>query len=210
MAVQYGARPEALRLFGQLRIELAARSVTPVGLAAIYRYRPAAEVRGDLDELAAATLVDIAGDGTVRATENGHGLLAEMYAIGADALGALWAERATTLPGLNDLIGRVVTAGLQTGGPAYTAMAPPHEPADTPVGLLLHHRLSVLRYHRADAHAAAWQAAGLTSVTIREMTPGPTSDAIEVETNRRAGQPYAALLHDERVTLLAGLAALPG
>jgi hypothetical protein len=89
-------------------------------------------------------------------------------------------------------------------------MAPPHEPVDTPVGLLLHHRLSVLRYHRADAHAAAWQAAGLTSATIRQMAAGPARDAIEVETNRRAGQPYAALTPDERLTLLAGLAALPG
>ena len=62
----------------------------------------------------------------------------------------------------------------------------------------------------ADAHAAAWQAAGLTSATIRQMAAGPARDAIEVETNRRAGQPYAVLTPDERLTLVAGLAALPG
>jgi hypothetical protein len=70
--------------------------------------------------------------------------------------------------------------------------------------------LSVLRYHRADAHAAAWQAAGLTSVTMRQLPSGPSRDAIEAETNRRAGVPYATLSPDERITFLAGLAALPG
>jgi hypothetical protein len=89
-------------------------------------------------------------------------------------------------------------------------MAPPYEPADAPVGLLLHTRVSVLRYHRADAHADAWQAAGLTSTTIGQMPAGPARDAIEAETNRRAGLPYASLSPDERIALLGGLAALPG
>jgi hypothetical protein len=70
------------------------------------------------------------------------------------------------LAALNDLAGRVVQAGLATGGDAYMTMAPPYEPADATVGVLLHHRLSVLRYHRADAHAAAWQAAGLTAEAV--------------------------------------------
>jgi hypothetical protein len=89
-------------------------------------------------------------------------------------------------------------------------MAPPYQPADAAVGLLLHIRLSVLRYHRADAHAAAWQAAGLTSATIRQLPAGPARDAIEAETNRRAGLPCTTLSPDERITLLAGLAALSG
>jgi hypothetical protein len=70
--------------------------------------------------------------------------------------------------------------------------------------------LSVLRYHRADAHAAAWQAAGLTADAMIQLPEGPLRAAIEEETNRRAGVPYAALSIDERVALLAGLAALPG
>jgi hypothetical protein len=89
-------------------------------------------------------------------------------------------------------------------------MAPPYEPADATVALLLHHRLSVLRYHRADAHAAAWQAAGVTGEAMKQMPAGPPRNAIEAETNRRAGVPYAVLSPDERIRLLAGLAALPG
>ena len=99
---------------------------------------------------------------------------------------------------------------LATGGDAYLTMAPPYEPADATVGVLLHHRLSVMRYHRADAHAAAWQAAGLTSEAMMQLPSGPVRAAIEAETNRRAGVPYATLNADERLALLAGLAALPG
>jgi hypothetical protein len=89
-------------------------------------------------------------------------------------------------------------------------LAPPYEPVDATVGVLLHHRLSVLRYHRADAHAAARQAAGLTSKAMMQLPAGPMRAAIEAETNRRADVPYATLSVDERVALLAGLAALPG
>lgn len=67
--------------------------------------------------------------------------------------------------------------------------------------------MSVLRYHRADAHAAAWQAAGLTSQAMMQLPADPVRAAIEAETNRRAGAPYATLSADERVALLAGLAA---
>lgn len=82
------------------------------------------------------------------------------------------------------------------------------EPADAADELVLHTRFSALRYHRADAHAAAWQAAGLTSTTITELAAGPARDAIEAETNRRNGLAYATLSRDERAKLLAGLAAL--
>ena len=50
--------------------------------------------------------------------------------------------------------------------------------------MLLHHRLAVLRYHRADPHAAAWQAAGHTVDTIRDLAAGPERERIEAETNR--------------------------
>jgi hypothetical protein len=133
-----------------------------------------------------------------------------MYQVGAEVTGQLWSHDDDALNALNDLAGRVVQAGLATGGDAYMTMAPPYEPADATVGVLLHHRLSVLRYHRADAHAAAWQAAGLTAEAMVQLPEGPMRAAIEAETNRRAGVPYAVLSVDERVALLAGLAALAG
>jgi hypothetical protein len=205
-----GASAGAMRMFAQLRTALADRTVTAAGIAAVYRYRNPDEVRGDLDGLRAAGLIDAVGDGAIRATETGRAVLGGMYQVGAEVTGQLWSQRGNALAGLNDLAGRVVQAGLATGGDAYMTLAPPYEPVDATVGVLLHHRLSVLRYHRADAHAAAWQAAGLTSETMMQLPAGPMRAAIEAETNRRAGVAYATLSVDERVALLAGLAALPG
>ncbi|MEE6258611.1 hypothetical protein [Plantactinospora sonchi] len=109
----------------------------------------------------------------------------------------------------------VAPAPRRPGGPehrdgAFDAMAPPYEPDGTPPGLLLLNRLGTLRYHRADAHAAAWQAAGHTARSIVALAPGPERLAIELETDRRAAGPYAVLTPPERLQLLADLAALPG
>jgi hypothetical protein len=205
-----GASPDAIRVFAQLRTALPVRKVTPAGIAAVYPYRSPDEVRRDLEALRTAGLIDDADDGAVRPTGSGRALLAHMYKVTTDAVGRLWSEHEDGLAGLNDVAGRVVQAGLASGGEAYTTMAPPHEPADATVALLLHHRLSVLRYHRADAHAAAWQAAGFTGDAMKQLPAGPTRNAIEAETNRRAGVPHAVLSPDERITLLAGLAVLPG
>jgi len=210
MAARGGASAGTMRMFAQLRTALAARTVTAAGIAAVYRYRDPDDVRGDLDRLRAAGLITAAGDGTIEATETGRAVLAGMYQVSAEVTGQLWSQHDNALASLNDLAGRLVQAGLATGGDAYMTLAPPYEPADATVGVLLHHRLSVLRYHRADAHAAAWQAAGLTSEAVMQLPAGPIRAAVEAETNRRAGVPYATLSVDERVALLAGLAALPG
>ena len=95
-------------------------------------------------------------------------------------------------------------------GPAFAAMAPPYEPDGIPSGVLLLNRLGTLRYHRADAHAAAWTAAGHTATSLGELPDGPERRAIELETDRRAAGPYSTLTADERLGVLADLAALPG
>jgi hypothetical protein len=56
--VPYAAAPGAMRLLGQLRTALLARSVTAAGMAAIYRYRDASDVRRDVEGLRAAGLID--------------------------------------------------------------------------------------------------------------------------------------------------------
>ncbi|MEU6022682.1 hypothetical protein [Micromonospora sp. NPDC047134] len=65
---------------------------------------------------------------------------------------------------------------------------------------------AALRYHRADAHAAA----GHTSASIVELPDGAQRRAIELETDRRAAGPYATLTPPQRLEFLADLAALPG
>jgi Protein of unknown function (DUF998) len=201
------APPDAMELMGQLRIALMARPVTPAGLAAVYRYRDGADIRRAIDGLRAAQLIDVAEDGTATAT--GRALLTQMYRVTNAVTQRLWAGH-DGLCGLSELAGRAVQAGLSSGGAAYATMAPPFEPVGADAGLCLHTRLSALRYHRADAHAAAWQAAGLTRATVAQLPAGPDRQAIEAETNRRNGPAFAALTTEERATFGAGLAALAG
>jgi len=118
-----GAPAGAMRMLAQLRTALAARTVTAAGIAAVYRYRDPGEVRGDLDGLRAAGLIDAAGDGAIEATETGRAVLAGMYQAGGEVTGQLWSQHGNALAGLNDLAGRVVQAGLATGGDAYLTMA---------------------------------------------------------------------------------------
>jgi hypothetical protein len=156
--------------------------------------------------VAAGTLERVDGGG-FRATEPGHRFLAELYEHRAATTTGLWRDEPDRVVRLNGVLQRVLE--VAAGGDAYAAMAPPFEPPAAAPGLLLLHRLSSLRYHRADAHAAAWAAAGLTAAQIVAMTTGPQRDAIEAETNRLAGPPYEVLTPDERIGMLADLAALP-
>ncbi|GAB3437175.1 hypothetical protein [Flindersiella endophytica] len=94
------------------------------------------------------------------------------------------------------------------GGGVFVALGLPYERAGDPPGLVLFNRLAVLRYHRADAHAAAWAAEGLTAQEMQALHSGELRERIEAETNRLAAQPYAALTEAERQAFLAGLAAL--
>ena len=204
------APADAIRMLGQLRTALLARPVTSDGIAAVYRYRDPADVQRDVEALVAGGLVERAGGDAVVATERGRIMLTQMYNVTATVANELWTEREGSLAELADLAGRMVRAGLAAGGPAYATMAPPYEPSHAPSGLLLHTRLSVLRYHRQDAHAAAWRAAGLTTATIRQLPAGAKRETIEAETNVRDAAPYAALTPAERLVFLAGLAALPG
>ena len=208
--VNYGVPLDAIDIVGQLRTGLAARPVSAAGLAAFYRYRDADQIRRNLDTLASAGIIQQADDGAIRATDTGRALLAMMYESDAEAAAELWSAHQETVAELTELAGRLVVAAAASGGDAYAAVAPPYEPPDASPELLLHHRLAVLRYHRADAHAAAWQAAGHTVETIRGLADGPERERIEAETNQRAGLPYATLSAAERSRLVSGLTGLPG
>jgi len=108
------------------------------------------------------------------------------------------------------LAARAVRAAAVDGGDTFSLLAPSQEPADASEAALLSERLTGLRFHRFDAHVAAWRAAGLTADQIKALRNGPARAAIEAETNRRASTPYATLDPAERLELLAGLGALPG
>ena len=114
--------PGAMRMFGQLRTALLARNVPPAGLAAIYRYRDAGDLRRDLGGLHAAGLIDTTDDGAIQATSSGRVVLTEMYKVSADTAGELWAGQEGSLAGLSTLAGRAV--GQEAHGLASPAQTP--------------------------------------------------------------------------------------
>src|SRR5207247_10806420 len=112
------AAPAAMRMLGQLRTALLARSVTAAGLAAVYRYRDADDVRRDVEGLLAAGLIDKTDDDAIQPTGAGRAVLTEMYKVSADVARESWGSQEGSLAGISDLDGRLVQAALESGGPA--------------------------------------------------------------------------------------------
>jgi hypothetical protein len=172
------------------------------------------DMTGELEQ----GIAEVDADGAWRLTERGREVaLAVQRALGEWAE-QLWDRKPIeTMPGLSvvprlaDLIGRLLQAGQATGGPAFQAMAPVYEPPDATPTVRLTSRLGALRHHRADAHRAAWAAAGLTLAQLRALTPQDRQrQGIEEATNRLDEPIYQALSASEKDELLAGLGALPG
>ncbi|MFG3342107.1 hypothetical protein [Glycomyces sp. NPDC048151] len=154
-------------------------------------------------------------DGYWHLTALGRAVVLEADRVLGATAERLWSYRPSpSLPGLAavdavlPLVGRLLEAGQATGGPVFRALTPVWEPADASPSALLAARLEALRHHRADAHRAAWAAAGLTAEGIQALGPGPEREAIEAETNRLDAPVYEALDADERLILLGGLGAL--
>lgn len=124
-----------------------------------------------------------------------------------------WGSLAPVVRRLNEIVGLVLREAERTAGPAFNAQAPPYEPTGAPAELILLNRISTLRYHRTDAHASAWQAVGMTAAEMVAQPWGSNwSDRrrqVEHQTNVLAGLPFADLDGDQRLQLLADLAALP-
>ena len=184
------------------------RVITWSQFAAAMRYEDTTDLRARTEAAAAHGRLAVDDTG-LRATDAGREFLGEVWAGQNEVLGAAWAEHGDRVDRLVDVLGRLVDAATPTGGEAFAAMTPTYEPPGSTDGARLLNRLGIMRYHRADAHAAAWAAAGLTAVEIQAMAPGPERDQIEDDTNVRAARPYTVLSEEERLTLLADLAALP-
>ena len=212
LSQRYGG-PAATGFLVEFRSRAAAPGgvVSGPGFAAVTRYRDPVECKRVLDKQVAHAMIVRQGDGGFSATDRGRSFLTDLYELHARITREIWDGHTERVARLVGTLGVLLTAAAEDeDAAAFHAMAPPYEPDGTPSGVLLLNRLGALRYHRADAHAAAWGAAGHTARSITELTPGPQRQTIELETNRRAGAPYAVLTARERLALLADLAALPG
>jgi hypothetical protein len=184
-------------------------TITRDGIRAVYTYTPTGTVDAGIALLCTAGVLDEFAPDRFVITHGGAQLQAEIAARTAELLAEAWRNQEDRVTALALLAGRALDAGRSDGGVAFGIMAPAGQPADTPVEVLLSERLTGLRFHRFDAHIAAWRAAGLSVETIKELKAGPERTVIEVETNRRAATPYAVLDAVERLELVAGLGALP-
>jgi hypothetical protein len=203
-----GPRPGLLLDF---HFGLLARPMPAAAFAALTTYSGA---DGGAELTAGLATVD--GAGTWALTEAGTLMALDIQRAIGEGAHEHWSQTiiatmpgAAALPELAGLLGRLLDAGAASGGPAFAAMAPVYEPADASPALQVSTRLGALRHHRADAHRAAWQGAGLTLPELLALPAGPERDAIEEETNRRDAPVYGALTEAERWNLLAILAALP-
>ncbi|HEY0699193.1 MAG TPA: hypothetical protein VGD43_15445 [Micromonospora sp.] len=208
---RYGG-PASTGFLVEFRTRLAAPggTVSRAGFAAVTRYREPTECQRALDKQVAHAMIHRQPDGSFQATDRGRAFLGEIHQLHARVTRALWDGHSERVSRLVELAGRMLVAAAEDGGEAFRTMAPPYEPDGTPPEVLLLDRLGTLRFHRADAHAEAWTAAGHTWRSIVALPPGPERLAIEQETDRRAAGPYAVLSAEERLVLLADLAALPG
>ncbi len=225
LSQRYGG-PSATAFLVELRTRLAAPggTVDGPGFAAVTRYRDPTACQRTMDRHVAYGMIHRRSDGGLAATERGAAFLAELYQLHAEVAAELWAGQDDRVLRLTEATGRLLAAALAPDthagggavdgagpvGGAFSALAPPYEPDGTPAGVLLLNRLGALRHHRADAHAAVWAAAGYTATSIVELPDGTQRRAIELATDRQAAGPYAALTPDERLAMLADLAALPG
>lgn len=201
--------PPALMASAMLRNTMPDRVVAIDDVLDVFAYQPAEQVRGSIAALTAGGLLETAGDDQVRLAPAGRSLINELYERSQSFVDSLWAGQAELVTTLLPTAQRACAAVPETGGAATRVMAPPYEPAGASPALLLAETLTLLRFHRFDAHLAAWRAAGLTAEQVQKLEPGAERQRIEDETNRRAARPYEALSDDERFTLCTGLGALP-
>ena len=207
-AGRWGVSPPTVQGFSLLRHGLSGRSFPLEGFRAAVRYSPRDQVDAALTEMTTAGLVNINAD-TLTLAAQGRAAQEELWSITDRVVADLWTGYDDLASGLERLCDRALTRVADDPGLSFHVLYPPHVPATSTAPTRLAEQLSCLRFHRADAHAAAWRAAGFT---IEQVTaPNRTlPDSVEADTNARAARPYTALSPSERTELIDGLRTLPG
>lgn len=182
------------------RLILPARPLGPSERDILNRYSDPAALHEGFLELQDRGLVSVAPDETVSVTDAGREFYRKLWALHASVAG----ERLGDMPLLASVLERV------SPGPAFAAVYPPYLPDSPTPALRAFANLAVLRYQRADAHAAAWQAAGLSAGEVVALAAGRERDAIEAVTNEIAGQPYLDLTVKARFALLDEIQQING
>jgi hypothetical protein len=200
--------PAALALFAG---PLAHGPMTRREYDQLTRYQHFGSSEDFLNGLADRGAVELTGDGNIVPTADGMGVSRRLIELQASTVNHLFAPRANSLRALSISMDTAQHAAASDPNSMLSRVfARSWLPADASDAARMWNASVVLRMHRSDAHAAAWTEAGQTLETIRTMPPSPARDAIEDRTNELAAVPWEPLTAGERLSLLAGLAALPG
>lgn len=154
---------------------LLADALSPHTLTLRYRYQDPVDIAAVLRTWEQAGLVDTEPTaGNLRASAGLREFLETVLTIRAEVAERLWRDRIDSLLLIATGARAVVEASEGSLAVQFSALPEPHQPA-----LLTHHVLTGLRYHRADAHAAAWQSSGLDRQEIIALTKAWQGHTIE-------------------------------
>jgi tetratricopeptide (TPR) repeat protein len=194
-------RPRHFGVLIELRVPLPAGPVATPVLAGLFRYQPG------IDDAVA----DLVADGwltrsanAVAATPKCLSLLENVVAVLGAVLAEAWGSPDEALARMDAVVrGAIGTSA----GPVFDALATV-DPSGRGAARLFE-RCNALRHHRADAHAAAWRAAGLTATSVGDA-PSAVRRDVETATNRVAARAYRPLSTVERAERGALLGRLDG
>lgn len=210
IAAAHGLDMPSMMTAAYLRNVYPDRVFSPTSLLAVFTYQSTDQVTAGLRALLVDGHLEQAEDERLSLSVSGRNLLHDIVAAGDQAAQDLWSQDGDTLDRLLPMVEQAVAA-IDDGGDTFAVMAPsPGNEARLSEEGRFAELLTALRFHRFDNHIAAWRSAGLSLAQIKELGPGPERDAIESETNLRASTPYRVLSPDDRLELVAGLAALHG
>ncbi len=203
---RYEVGPPTIQVLAMLRNAMPARAVAREDLAAVFVYEP--DRLAQLDVAVASSLLEPVDEGSVRLAPRGQALIADLQRVTDAYVAELWSEQAGVVADIGGIVAGLAERAAADPGPALRVLAPVYEPEGASPAMLLAERLTVLRFHRFDAHVEAWQAEGLTASQMRSGPSEQLARRIEDDTNRRAAVLYAPLSTAERRTVLVGLGAL--
>jgi hypothetical protein len=201
-----GLNEAAAGMLAMLRHTLPARAVTANQLRTVYTFHDNDHYIATQAELTSAGLIRI-GDGQIWLTDHGRVWIERLWRITDDVVTRLWHPERDRVDALAALITPVVARATAAPGPALSVFTPIYDRPDASPSTHLAERLTQLRFHRLDAHVAAWRAAG--APPMNDTLPPGMRGQIEEETNRRAATVYEPISPDQRADLLTHLARLP-
>jgi hypothetical protein len=196
-------------LLAYLRNAWPDREVARSSVHAVFTYQPDRPVDALLDVLCERGLIEEPVPERIRLRPLGRDAVGALHRTSAETVDELWAGALDHVTAAAPLVARVLDDARATAGAASALMAPQDLPGDLSASAVLAEQLTGLRFHRFDSHIAAWRAMGLGVGDLAGLDEERRT-RLEVDTDRRAGVPYAGLSGTERSTLLDHLAALPG